>query len=63
MLGTAEKMENFVGMGEAGCPVNAAAAQLLESFHAMQPQFQRALLDIAEVYAERYPIPKGVYIV
>lgn len=41
----------------------AAGVQLLTAFLAMQPEWQKALLDIAEVYAERYPRPMSVYIV
>lgn len=41
----------------------AASAQLLTAYLSMKPEWQKALLDIAEVYAERYPRPSGVYIV
>lgn len=64
MPGTAGNVGVHLELIQAGNEINAAAAaHLLEAFHAMQPQFQEALLNIAEVYAERYPAPNGLYIV
>lgn len=61
MPGTAGKFGDRK-LVQGGADISAATAHLIEAFQAMQPQYRLALLDIAEVYAERYPIAKGVYI-
>lgn len=61
MPGTAGKVGDY--LQRASGEHSVTLAHLMEAFEATQPQFQKALLNIAEMYAERYPAPKGVYIV
>lgn len=36
---------------------NAAATQLVANYQAMRPEWAKMLMELSEVYAERYPRP------